>query len=312
MEDKVDILIPSKDRFSSLKRCLKSIYDCEYLFNKAITLTIIDNSQKKENNALYRQIAEEYSVNYLQEEKIGLCNALNAGIKNTQNPIIVFLDDDTIVQPEWLKNLIAPLENKNIVYVSGKVIPYKIETYAEKLFEMKGGLDKQHKELVVFNMKIFEEKYPFRFPPIFFVALGANSAVKRFVIEDVGGFDSNYGLGGYIGAGNMGEFCCRLIFHNYTLAHNPEAIICHCHREDLNDLYDIRFRYAQADTAIMMKFFHNYRSLKGLFTAFFYHPWKRLFQGILIKDYPLKLVLIEFVGNWLGIIKYFNIMRKRG
>jgi len=60
---------------------------------------------------------------YLYEPKPGKSNALNSGIKEARGEILAFLDDDVVVESDWLDRLTAPLRDARWVGVGGKIIP---------------------------------------------------------------------------------------------------------------------------------------------------------------------------------------------
>jgi glycosyltransferase involved in cell wall biosynthesis len=53
----------------------------------------------------------------------GVSGARNTGLRSATQPITVYLDDDTEARPGWLRALVAPLREPNVVGTAGSVQP---------------------------------------------------------------------------------------------------------------------------------------------------------------------------------------------
>jgi O-antigen biosynthesis protein len=312
MTFRVDVVIPSADRSTLIADLLESLDNAAYFQDVRFRFHVVDNCVSETESLQYENLCKKYRIAYLRQTKSGLSRALNYAITHTSEDLFILLDDDTLVTTGCLESLIGVLvENSDISYVSGQMLPFRCETDAEILFEKKKGLNKHHDQLRLFTLASFNENFRMRFPPIFFVALGGFCAFRRALVNSIGDFDVRFGCGSYVGAGNMGDFCVRAIYASFAIAHNPNAIVYHQHRRTFSGLADVRFRYAQADTAIMIKNGFQQRDWRGFTTAFLYHPWKRFVQNIRLPGYPFSLTLLELLGNFLGIVKGFVICIER-
>ncbi len=56
-------------------------------------------------------------------EKQGLSGARNSGIAATRSPIIAFVDDDAVADPNWAEEITAPYADPNVVGVGGTIKP---------------------------------------------------------------------------------------------------------------------------------------------------------------------------------------------
>ena len=79
-----------------------------------------------DNNAyLYewvrRQLTDVVPVH--NEGTPGASATRNAGARAAAGSILAFLDDDAVAQPDWLKNLTAPLSRSDVIGVGGRVEP---------------------------------------------------------------------------------------------------------------------------------------------------------------------------------------------
>jgi glycosyltransferase involved in cell wall biosynthesis len=57
------------------------------------------------------------------EERRGLSGARNTGIRAASGDVLVFLDDDAVPRPGWLRTLLAPLDDPTVAGVGGSAEP---------------------------------------------------------------------------------------------------------------------------------------------------------------------------------------------
>ena len=75
------------------------------------------------------------------QAKKGLSLARNTGAKVASGDILIFLDDDAVAEPDWLKHLIDPFSDPWVVGVGGKAVPGIDEQSGHK---RRGGESRQH------------------------------------------------------------------------------------------------------------------------------------------------------------------------
>ena len=126
------IIILNYNGGSDLFECIESIYqtiDCQY------EIILIDNNSTDNSHIKCKKKFPEIKI--IQNDiNLGM-TARNIGIKNAKSEYIVFLDSDTIVEKDWLKNLITSFkdhgeglyqpkilekQNRNIISSCGNMI----------------------------------------------------------------------------------------------------------------------------------------------------------------------------------------------
>jgi len=113
---KKDILIVVHDQFKYIKNCIDSIYKNTKKFN----LYIWDNASKNETSSYLKKIAKENKniKLYYSDENVGFIIPNNKMIQDTQNPYIILLNSDTMVDRYWDSVMIGFLEkNKDVAIV---------------------------------------------------------------------------------------------------------------------------------------------------------------------------------------------------
>jgi len=168
-------------------------------------LVVDNNSTDHTYDVVASRIANfPVELRYLFEGHQGKSNALNAGLAETDAAIIVFTDDDVRVSEAWLEAACLPmLQDASIDYTGGPVLP---------LWESPcpSWLDQTRSELWGTVAILDYGPDPFIFEARRRVPLGANMAVRRTLIERIGGFDPALGRQGQSLLGQeQAEFFCR-------------------------------------------------------------------------------------------------------
>jgi glycosyltransferase involved in cell wall biosynthesis len=169
-------------------------------------VVVVDNNSSDETRAVVTSRAAGYPVplHYLFEPRQGKSYALNTGIASTGASIVAFTDDDVRVGPGWLREGCEPLlHGSEYDYTGGPVRP---------LWEKPcpTWLDMRRSDLWGTLAILDYGAEPFCFEERRRVPLGANMAVRRALIERVGGFDPELGRRGHSLLGQeQAEFFCR-------------------------------------------------------------------------------------------------------
>ena len=87
---KVSIIIPSKDNYTILERCIDSIRKKSIYNNYEII--VVDNGSNNENKCKYANIADKYVYEKMDFNFSKMCNI---GAENAEGEIFLFLNDDT-------------------------------------------------------------------------------------------------------------------------------------------------------------------------------------------------------------------------
>jgi GT2 family glycosyltransferase len=119
---KLSVVIPTKDRFQDIIKCIESILIQTVQPDE---LVIVDASEKQGLSRLInRQFSEKVRILYVRS-KPGLTRQKNVGVGVCSGDIIFFLDDDVVLEKEFIKEVVTIFDNdpgKRIAGVCGSII----------------------------------------------------------------------------------------------------------------------------------------------------------------------------------------------
>ena len=160
-------------------------------------IVLVDNNctdNTKEVCEAFAKAHKDVQFRYVVEPEQGLSAARNKGIKETKGDLIVYIDDDALVDTWYLRTIIEYMDaHPEISAVGGPIIPLYEDTEEPK------WMTRYTKELLCGYLYFGEEERSFpgdRYPG------GGNAAYRANVFEQVGLFNTALGRKG---SGLMGS-----------------------------------------------------------------------------------------------------------
>lgn len=169
-------------------------------------VVVVDNNSTDRTREVVQDLAAAFPVpvEYVFEPRQGKSYALNTGLDQCEGDVILFTDDDVRVDSGWLEAACVALEERDdLDYTGGPVRP------------LWGGappawLDRTRGDLWGTLAILDYGEAPFVFEERNRVPLGANMAVRRLLIERIGGFHPELGRrGGSLLGQEQAEFLAR-------------------------------------------------------------------------------------------------------
>jgi O-antigen biosynthesis protein len=228
----ISVVICTRDRPDQLANCLHHLDRQEY---PRFEVVVVDNVPAGDAvRTLVEARRGRIPYRYLTEPRSGLSWARNTGIAATSGEIIAFLDDDDEPDSHWLAGLACGFAGRDdIGCVTGIVVPARLETPAQQLFEQLGG----HSKGRGFAAAPFSRHGPqsplYPLPPF---GAGANMAFRREALASIGGFDVALGAGTPALAGADTLAFTLTLLAGYRISYQPAALMRHDHRHDMDSL----------------------------------------------------------------------------
>lgn len=214
----VSIIIPTRDRKDSLKEVLDSIGQFNYP-KEQFEVIVVDDGSADGTGELVRKLQTQspFKVQYYRQERKGLSAAKNLGIRNAAGSLLVFTDDDCIVEKDWLNKLLKAFDSPEMGVVGGPDrIPLtssflaKCIDFSVTSFVGTGGV----REGKTLRLATY---YP----------RGCNTAVRKSAIEAVRGFDEDLKTGEDI------ELIFRIKQAGYSIQYAADAFVWHKRRDSI-------------------------------------------------------------------------------
>jgi glucosyl-dolichyl phosphate glucuronosyltransferase len=236
----VSVVIASRNRVRLLTRTLEALAIQDYP-QERFEVLVADNGSTDATAAVVQAIARQRNgcaVRYLQVTEPGKSRAVNAALREVRGSIVAFTDDDVRPARTWVARLARALEERDVDFVAGRVLPeWEIDPprwMSPALFGVLAIPDGGSLRLRI-ERGVNDHIMP----------IGANMAVRADVLQRVGGLREDLGkLEGTLRTGEDHEFFLRLIHHGFRGLYEPEAVVCHwVPRHRLNRAYFRRWLY---------------------------------------------------------------------
>ena len=215
---KVSIIIPVFNAVALTKACLESIYR-ETSSKVPFDVVVIDNASRDTTPRYLKEKRRRDHLNILRMKKnIGFGPAVNYGIQHSKGDFIVVLNNDTMVSPGWLENLLAPLESDASIGIVSPVTNYigegpQVDERAKDLPPDASAIVLHAKSIASRSGVIYE---PNRL--VFFCVL-----IKRELVDIIGYLDESYEKGNY----EDDDYCLRARVAGYKLAIAENSFVYH-------------------------------------------------------------------------------------
>ena len=190
-------------------------------------------------------------IRYVEEARVGLSAARNAGLAAARGEVVAFTDDDVVVQEGWLRWLAASFAAEpDAGCVTGLILPADLETRTQLRIEQFAGFGKG------FERRVFRAERPTS--PLFPFAAGefgsgACTALRADAARALGGFDPALGAGTRACGGEDLDLFVRVLMAGYALVYEPAAMLWHEHPDGDGRLGREIFGYGVSLTAMLTK-----------------------------------------------------------
>jgi glycosyltransferase involved in cell wall biosynthesis len=292
----VSVLMATRDRPEPLRRSLEALISAS---PRPLQVVLVDNSD--DPTTTRRVVAGLPGVQVVHEPWPGLSPARNAGIPFLTGDVVVLVDDDVVITPPWLEEVLAPFVDPSVGLVAGNVLPANVELLDPQVFEDYGGLGRGPHRRTYDQDWLWSSRRP---APTWAIGATANAAVRRDVLAGLGPFDEALGPGRPSGVGEDTEYFYRVLRAGWNVVYQPTAVVLHHHRDDRGALLRQMGAYASGHVAYHLQIAARYGDLRG---------WRRLTrtmpryfarQAVQVArgddDYPADVLATEVRGSLRG------------
>jgi GT2 family glycosyltransferase/glycosyltransferase involved in cell wall biosynthesis len=189
----VSIVIPVLNKIEFTRQCLDRIWRntadrIEY------EVVVVDNASTDGTRAWFENTAElPHPVRYIRhDQNIGYARANNVGAGLSQAQYLLFLNNDTLVQPGWLSEMLRAVRSSAAIGVVGikQLFPYTNLIYHTGIVFAQGGIPQHLYPHLDASLPHVNKEREYQ------AVTGACLMIDRALFEDCGRFDEAY-VNGY-------------------------------------------------------------------------------------------------------------------
>ena len=216
------VVVPTRNRLPHLERVLEAIAQQDH---KPSEVVVVDSAPTVPGAP---DIASRWGARYVLEPLPGASRARNSGAAQSQSEIVVFLDDDALPEPDWLRRLLVEFSQPEVGVVTGCVHPWPKGSSAGVSAAVVRGAGAEGR-FGGEEWLVLERKSPGWFELCAFGGFGiaANMAVRSSAFRRVGGFDLLLGPGAPLLLSEEYYLYLSLVELGYRGIYTPKAVVSH-------------------------------------------------------------------------------------
>ena len=211
----VTVVVPTRDRADRLAGCLDSVLQA---MDAGDELVVVDSASRDPGavtaavTAAQLRSGRSLPVRTLRLERPGVDRARNAGWRAGRHTLLVFTDDDVVVDADWVDAFARSYAaHPEVGFLTGRVLPPPAEGPARRPVAVKDDpLPQTFDRASVGNL-----------------GHGASTALPRAVLEAVGGWDENLGAGSRFRSAPEADLYDRVLALGWTGRYEPAAVGWH-------------------------------------------------------------------------------------
>jgi glycosyltransferase involved in cell wall biosynthesis len=218
----ISVIIATRNRAAMLAQTLEAISRQEPP-EDAFEIIVVDNASVDDTPTVVAAAASAFNgrMLYLREPRAGKSYALNTAVTHARGDLLVLTDDDVLPSSGWLVAYVRAFATTNSDFAVGRIFP---------LWEAQPP---RWMSPALYGVVAVPDSGPQRIPIAKdlneeIMALGGNMALRRHVLERVGGWNPAFGkLHGTLRTGEDHEFHLKMIGAGFKGVYEPDAWVHH-------------------------------------------------------------------------------------
>jgi len=263
---KVSIVVPTYNAEATIGPLLDSLLKLDYPDYEVIIVNDGSTDRTKE-------VVERYPVRLIDQPNRGASAARDVGMRAASAEIVAYTDSDVTVTQDWLRNLVRPLHEPDVAAATGRTIVLRSKTCTSWMWSL--DIEARHARRRSDTQ----------------LANGSNSAFRKAVLAEVGGFDPRW----YHAEDT--EVSYRLWQRGYRIRYVSDAVVYHAPEEEWRSFLRRRYRDAKAFTRILARYAGS-------------AVWRDDFVSFKMKVQPplfLLILVLAFLTLLLSLTSYATI-----
>jgi glycosyltransferase involved in cell wall biosynthesis len=211
------IVIPTRNRAATLATVLARVVPVAAAAGADVL--VADNGSTDETADVVRRAAGA-TVRRVVEPIPGATRVRNAAMRAATGDVLAFVDDDAVPHAGWLAAILAPFADPRVAVVGGRV-------HLRYVAEPPSWWDHSFDDYLSFY-DLGDAPIDLATRPWYDAPRGANMAVRRSALLDVGGFNLRLGpRGDRHTVGEESDLCLRLLARGHAIRYVPDSTVDH-------------------------------------------------------------------------------------
>ncbi|MFC1893546.1 glycosyltransferase [Chloroflexota bacterium] len=230
----ISIIIPAYNAEKTISDCITAVFNLQHNGNIEV-LVVNDGSSDRTG-----EIASSFpNIKVINVPNGGAARATNIGINNTRYDIVVSLDADTILEPDWLKQILPQFSDSAVAVVGGYAY-----TGNKSLIGRVMGYD------VELRMDAIDGETDHLYT--------MNTAYRREVFSNIGFFNEN------LRSAYDSDISRRIKAAGYRIRLSREAKCTHFWRDDFKGYMKQQYNYAYYWLYLARKFGYSHNQVTSI------------------------------------------------
>lgn len=201
---KISVIIPTRNRYDYISLLLEDLVKQDI---SNFEIIVVDQSELKKSLL---------HCTHIFTDSTGPCISRNIGAKKSTGDILVFLDDDARIYPNFIREMTAPIISDRFDAVAGAIC----DLNGNYLLSGNSFLSKSGSNFIkvlTSNPNSNKSRTCLSFP-------GCCAAIKKSVFDIIGGFNEDFDP---TGAGEDREMAIKLFVKGFSIWYNADAKLLH-------------------------------------------------------------------------------------
>lgn len=291
----VSIIIVNFNGKTYIEKCLESLIKVNYTNYEII---IVDNNSDDGSRELIEDKYPTIKIKKL-EKNYGFTYPNNLGAKMANGDFLLFLNNDTIVTPNFISELMNTITSRSDIAICQSF-----------LLKMNGDVDSSGDFIDCYGRAFSSREKNPKFRHIL-SARGASMMVKKKIFFELGGFDEKF-----FASFEDVDLGWRANIFGYGVVLAPKSLVYHMGGQTIKNINtQIQFHGVKNSLVIRLTNFEFFYSLKSIIILFFVTMMRRFFKISVIQDPelspPLPSLKIMVLGSFWIIKNLRYILKKR-
>jgi glycosyltransferase involved in cell wall biosynthesis len=302
MNKLITLVVSTRNRVHDLPDLFDSLREND---GDLFELLVVDQSTNEDSKRYIEEYLKKYpdfDLRLVTTDTKGLSISRNIGIANAKYDVILFTDDDCVIDKNFISNVAKVFEDSEVQAYCGRVEPYIAEgTVMPKNYEPVACVLRKEK-------KIFSELHSNDF---FTIGSGNNMAYRKKLFEKIGVFEPKLGAGGKLKSAEDIEFFYRILKNRISITYSPDPFVYHKQWRRTSTLISTSYMYFFGIGAVLWeKALRGDEEVKPIIRKVFTKGLMFMKSGVRkFKPMRILVVLVQFVAF---LHAKFYIFRNKG